>query len=89
MHKYWAMIKIVVALIATVVGVMVQRQTMAAMQASNPAFALPPGMSTVMPVIGVVLGMLWFLAYPVFILTWLSKPVHKQEIASWNAHTSR
>ncbi|MHC4443904.1 MAG: hypothetical protein ACYTF1_02960 [Planctomycetota bacterium] len=80
--KTWAVLKMVVAVIGMVVGIIMQQSTFEAMsQQSN-----VPGFGQWMFVgmlIGTCFGLIWGWALPVFMLIWFSRRKIKEEVVSW------
>ncbi len=83
--RAWAAIKIVWVIVGTFVGLHMTHALMEEMQnqmGSGPA----PGMEAIMTaslVFGVVVGILWGCALPVFVLIWFSRRKIRNEVASW------
>jgi hypothetical protein len=77
----WAVLAIVAALFGTIIGYQVQQEQMEELQ-NQGAGAAPAWISSTMPLF-MLLGMLWALALPVFMLIWLRRPVIRAETATW------
>ncbi len=82
----WACVKLVLALVSVVMGIVVQVAVMAAISqpgGAGPAAAMPAGFMAVMMGLGMVVGLAWLAALPVFMLVWMSRAAVRAEIASW------
>jgi hypothetical protein len=88
LHITWAVLKIVYAVVASILGYLTQREQFAAMAAADTS-AGSPGMYQAYAVGGsifwvqLVLGVLWYAAYPIFILIWFNTRNAKQDCAAW------
>ncbi len=89
----WALLRIPVVVLGLVVGYLMQRDQLAAMQemfASDPS--VPAAMSAMFGrfmqagvLVGSVIGLLWGWALPVFMFIWFSRGKIKTEVAAWSA----
>lgn len=79
---WWAPFKILMVLIGALIGWQVQQDTLAAMQQAAPA---APNLATGAIVFGLVLGVLWGCAGPVFALIWFQRDSIKAEVSTWQA----
>ena len=77
----WAVLKMILAVAGSFLGFVMVQEQFGQMSQQN----LPVGGSTfvVMGVVGVVGGVLWGCAYPVFLLIWFSRAEVKTEYAQW------
>lgn len=88
--KRWAIAKMIFSVIAIVVNFMLQMgQIQTTMQQAS---ATAAGSDTVVKtavmvgmVIGVLFGLAWAWAYPIFILFWFNKKNIQQEISTWDS----
>ncbi|MBN1513150.1 MAG: hypothetical protein JXB13_14135 [Phycisphaerae bacterium] len=81
----WAVIKIFWVIVGTFVGLHMTRELMEEMQKQTGSGPVP-GMEAIMTagfVFGVVVGILWGCALPVFVLIWFSRRKIRNEVASW------
>lgn len=83
LHKLWAYIAIPVWLISTIIG------TIFAMQASSAATTaggnqISPGMIAAFMIPGLLIGLVFALAYPIIVIVWLNRPQIKAEYERWN-----
>jgi hypothetical protein len=90
MSVVWAVARIIWAIPASYVGSLVFNDTVEAMRKAaeqNPnAQQPPPGMFGLMQsfgAVGVVIGVVFACAIPVFVLVWLNRPAIKAETAQW------
>ena len=80
----WAIFKILVVVATSTVGSLIQRDTFAAMSQADPNMpAMVTGVGESMAVVGLVIGVAWGWALPVFMLIWLARGKIKNEIAGW------
>ncbi len=83
--KAWAVIKILWVIVGTFLGLHASPELMEGVQkqmGSSPA----PGMEAIMwasVVFGIVAGILWVCALPVFVLIWFGRRKIRNEVASW------
>jgi hypothetical protein len=78
----WAVLRMVFGLAAAFVNVRAQQIIM--QQVSSSGGPTPPsGMMLFTGLFGLVFGIAWAWAYPIFILIWLNRRVIKQETATW------
>lgn len=86
-HLTWAMLKIVYAIIAAVLGHFAQQEQLASLAgnptAGGPNPALASGMMSAMLWAQLLFTALWYSAYPVFILIWFNTRNTKQDCAAW------
>ena len=88
----WALLRMPAVVLGLVVGYLMQRDQLVAMQemfASDPS--VPAAMSAMFGrfmqagvLVGSVIGLLWGWALPVFMLIWFSRGKIKTEVASWS-----
>lgn len=78
----WALLKMPVVVIGTVLGVSVQQANFDAM-AQSPG-GPPMGFLSAFLWVGVAFGVLWGWALPVFMLVWLSRRTIRKETAEWS-----
>ena len=84
--RTWAVLKLIVAVVATIIGFCVQRAVYAAMAkeaAPGSPAAATAGMGPVFVATMSLLGFAWAVVYPIFMLIWLSRPKVLAEIARW------
>lgn len=83
--QLWAVIKMVLVVIGSVIGARVSAASLqAGMGAGAGAGAgLPPGFGSTMMIVGLVFGVLWGWALPVFCLVWLRREKIQAEMAAW------
>ncbi len=80
----WAIIKIIYALPATGVGLIMQLEQAAAVsQQAGVAGAFAPGSLSIIGVGSSIVGGLWLLAFPVFVLFWFRRDAVREEIGRW------
>ena len=82
--RLWAILKLLVAVFMTIVGILVQNDQFEAIQGSTGAMPLGPGFFDLMAGIGVVLSVVWYGALPVFMLIWFARKKSKAEVAGWS-----
>lgn len=82
--RWWSALKLGSVLANSVVGYFVTRETMAAIATNTPG--LPPmgQMQETFVFFGVLLGLAWGCALPIFMLIWFSRNRIKQEMAHWS-----
>jgi hypothetical protein len=81
----WAIVKIPFAVAIGVYDYALQRaqfENMSVQGAGGPG--LSPGLVAGLSLIGVVLGLLWRWAFPIFLLIWLSRGKIKAETSQWH-----
>jgi hypothetical protein len=78
----WAVVKIVVVVVTSIGGYMVMREQLRAMARSGPT-TMPTGFMETMQFAGVVVGILWGWALPIFMLVWFSRAKIKAETVIW------
>ncbi|MCU0689689.1 MAG: hypothetical protein MUE97_08120 [Phycisphaerales bacterium] len=85
LHLAYAGLRTVAVLFAIVPGWLMHVAQMEAMQASG--MAMPPGLGagfmTGMGVVGIVLGVVWGLAYPAFVVVWFMRGTIREQVAAW------
>jgi len=81
--KGWAIAKILFTLIATIVGYQSAQLQMEAVQNDPNVAFLGAGFFKMFGVVGMILGLLWMCALPVFVLVWFSRRKIKSETESW------
>lgn len=85
----WAVLKMILVVVSGILGIFMQQENLAAYTAAGAA-TMPAGMGpqaslmTAMAVGVAVVGLLWGLALPVFILVWFLRPKIKAEVAAWS-----
>lgn len=79
----WAMIKILFTLVATAVSYPSAQQQMEAVQNDPNAGFLGAGFFKLFGVVGMIIGLLWMCALPVFVLVWFSRKKIKSETEGW------
>jgi hypothetical protein len=79
----WAALKSALALGNAIVGYFVQADTLEAMRQAGQTTAGFGGLANSFALAGVVIGLLWALALPVFVLIWFARPAIKREVAGW------
>ena len=89
----WAILRMLWALPASVMGYAVAVAQFDAMEraAAESGDSLPAGIFGIMQafgIVGVVLGLLWACAFPIFTLIWFSRRKIKAEIAQWGRPAS-
>jgi len=77
--RRWAYAKLVVVVLGSILGIIMQREQMAAQ--SGPA--LPPRVMQAMVVAGAAVGLAWGAALPVFMLVWLARDRIRRHTAKW------
>ena len=83
MLRRWAVFKIVLVVVNSVVGAFVALSQADAMEAAG-AGQMPPGMQSAMTIVSIGFGLLWGLALPVFSLVWLGRGKIRAEVARWD-----
>lgn len=85
LHLVYGLAKVLIAIVALAVGLHLTRLMLAEMTAS----ASPPpgvgGMMEAMVIVGVVIGFLIGVAYPVFLFIWFSRKKIRQQVAAWRS----
>ena len=83
--KFWAAMKIPVVVIVTVAGILAQERQFEIMSQSSGGIPTPfgGGFADLMMVMGLVFGLAWGWALPVFLLIWLTRGKIKNEVAGW------
>lgn len=79
----WAVLRMVAAVVSVVAGVMVQSKQLAFMSSQG---AVPPGMgrfTDLMAFTGVLFGLAWAWALPVFLLVWLGREKIRGQTREW------
>lgn len=83
----WALLKIPVVLASSALGFVIQREMFAAMMKNQPSGPPPPAMAAPMmeafALVGLIIGIAWGLALPVFLLVWFYRPAIRGEMAAW------
>ncbi len=82
---WWSILKVLFVVAQNVVGLSMQE---AQMEALSEQMSNIPGMSSgfisAMAVMGMIVGIAWGWALPVFLLIWFSRAKIKEEVAGWN-----
>ncbi|NNF44738.1 MAG: hypothetical protein HKO59_05770, partial [Phycisphaerales bacterium] len=81
--KAWAITKIVFVVANSSVGYLVNRAQFEAMMDDPGMASMGSGFFSAIGIVGVVFGLLWGWALPVFLLIWFGRPKVKQEMATW------
>lgn len=79
--RVWAVLKLIFAVVGAFVGFLVQQGQIRQMSQQN--FPVGGDLFVVMSVVGVLVGILWSCAFPVFLLVWYSRPKIKAEYSRW------
>jgi hypothetical protein len=91
LHLAYAGLRTVGVLFSLVPGWLMHVAQMEAMQASG--VAMPPGLGagfmTGMGVAGLVLGAVWGLVYPVFIVVWFMRGKIREQVSAWEGEQAR
>ena len=78
--KAWAVLRILVGILSTALGLWMQE---AFMEASPAMAGVSSGLIRGMQVFGAILGIAWSCTLPVFALIWFSRAKIKTEVAAW------
>jgi preprotein translocase subunit SecG len=94
LHIVWAWLKILVAILSSILGVLIQQTQLEAMQASsgssgNGTAGISAAFSPILTMVTVAIGICWQAAYPTFILIWFARPSIREEVARWTANKAR
>ena len=83
--RVWAVLKMIFAVVGSYVGFFIQQEQLRQMSQQISQQNLPIGGSffALMGVVGVVFGILWSCAYPVFLLIWFSRAKVRSEYTRW------
>ena len=82
--RAWAVLKILLVLVNTVVGYYLQHGSLTAISEQTPAGAqMSPEFVDAMVVLGLIIGIAWSCALPVFMLIWLGRGKIKSETSAW------
>lgn len=83
--KFWAVMKIPVVVIVTIAGIFVEERQFEIMSQTSGGIPMPlgGGFFDLMIVVGLVFGLAWGWALPVFLLIWLTRGKIKNEVAGW------
>lgn len=84
--QVWAVIKMALVVIGSVIGARVGAASFQAGVGAGGGGAgagVPPGFGSMMMVVGLVFGVLWGWALPVFCLVWLRRAKIRAEVAGW------
>jgi len=82
--RAWAVLKMVWVLANTVVGYYVQQASLSAISERTPTAAqMSPEFVDAMVVVGLIIGVAWGWALPVFLLIWLGRGKIKAETSAW------
>ena len=83
--KLWAVMKIPFVVITTIAALLMQERQFEIMSQPSSGIATPFGgeFVSVMIVVGLVFGLAWGWALPVFLLIWLRRGKIKDEVAGW------
>jgi len=83
----WAILKIPLVLASSALGFVIQREMFAAMMKNQPSGPPPPAMAAPMmesfALVGLIIGIAWGLALPLFLLVWFNRPAIRNEMAAW------
>lgn len=83
--RAWAVLKMLLVLLNTGVGYFLQQASLAALSEQTPGGAqMPQELVTAMVVVGLIFGIAWGWAFPVFILIWLARGKIKAETSAWS-----
>jgi hypothetical protein len=83
--KLWAVARMVMVIVGGYVGLQVQRETMAAMHELMGAEMgqIPPGLVAATTAFGMMFGIVFGWALPVFVLVWFARQKIKDEVDGW------
>ncbi len=81
--RTWAILKLPLAVVLTIVGIMVQKEQFEVVQGSTTAIPMGSAFFDIMAVFGVVFSVFWYGALPVFILIWFARKKARAEVAGW------
>ena len=83
--KFWAVMQIPVVVIVTIAEMLMQERLFEIMGQSPGGIPMPfgGGFADLMLVVGLVFGLAWGWALPVFLLIWLTRGKIKNEVAGW------
>lgn len=85
MCRVWSVLKIVLVLVNSAVAYRLMLTQFDAMGQSGPgAMPMGPGFGKVIAMFGVVVGLAWGWALPVFLLIWLGRGKIKAETSGWH-----
>ena len=85
--KRWAILKLVFAIAGSALGAVMSTSQMAATNQQLSVQGAPAFVKVVVsasPIIGVAFSLIWFSAYPVFMLIWFRRATVKQTVAPWS-----
>ncbi len=90
----WAVLKITFVLVNSIVGYFIQRDIQQAMfqEFANQGTPMPPigpGFFEIMGAFGIVVGIVWGWALPVFLIVWFSRSKIRAEVADWSVAAAR
>ena len=83
MCSRWAMVYIIYAVINSFMTYSMQQAQFAAMSQTTQPAPMPAGFEKTVAAFGLVIGLVWACALPVFMLIWFSRAKIKDEVASW------
>lgn len=81
LNQWWAIARLAILPVGTLVGVLVQQDVMAA--AGSPTAAMPAQFLGIILLISIVVGVAWGAALPIFLLIWLRLRTVRAEIETW------
>lgn len=82
--RAWAVLKMLLVLVNTVVGYYLQHASLTSISEQTPAGAqISPEFVDAMVVLGLIIGVAWSWALPVFMLIWLGRGKIKSETSAW------
>lgn len=82
--RFWAILKLPVAVFMTIVQSLAQKDQFAAIQGSTTAMPMGTGFFDLMGAIGVVFSVVWYGSLPVFMLIWFARKKARAEVAGWS-----
>ncbi|MCC6426004.1 MAG: hypothetical protein IT435_04205 [Phycisphaerales bacterium] len=88
---YWSILKMLAAILLAIFTGLMQRDQMSTMAtmttgpggSPNPAAPMIAGMAPMMAIFSACISILWYWAYPTFILIWMYRRSVRAEVASW------
>ncbi len=84
--RFWAVVKIPFVVIATIAGILMQERQFEIISQPSGGMPMPFGgeFVSLMLVVGLVFGLAWGWALPVFLLIWLRRGKIRNEITGWS-----
>jgi hypothetical protein len=80
----WALLKILLSVVSTILGWTIQQEMWEAMQTGNPALASGVrGWATGFALFVLLVGLVWACALPVFVLIWFARATIRAQVAEW------